>query len=232
MPVFLHFTRFRIQLAALDHNFNHEIMQRKDVWETQEMASPLGQTSNSDAYDPIFSTDINQRMQVPKRITFIGMKVPDRIFVDVGAHEGMDARPPREFVLDSADLPVLHPTMRVQTPPSKITLDMHPFPTATDTSKMSAPMHSNGLSQVVLSESKDSFMTKRPSAGSLEFAETSTEAIVFEEMDLLRQQVAKLNRRVISLELEAQQRQQRDIVLYTMGVAYVVLKAIIWLSKD
>lgn len=53
-----------------------------------------------------------------------------------------------------------------------------------------------------------------------------------EEVILLRRQVSKLNRRVLSIEFENIQRQQRDKVVYCIGVAYFLIKAIMWLNRN
>lgn len=48
----------------------------------------------------------------------------------------------------------------------------------------------------------------------------------------LRRQVAKLNRRVIAIEFENIQRQQREKVVYCVGLAYFLIKAIMWLNRN
>lgn len=53
-----------------------------------------------------------------------------------------------------------------------------------------------------------------------------------EEVQHLRRQVGKLNRRVMAIELEMLQRQQRDKILYTLTLAYFILKAISWLNRN
>lgn len=53
-----------------------------------------------------------------------------------------------------------------------------------------------------------------------------------DEVILLRRQVAKLNRRVLAIEFDNIQRQQRDKVVYCMGLAYFLFKAIMWLNRN
>lgn len=53
-----------------------------------------------------------------------------------------------------------------------------------------------------------------------------------EEVQHLRRQMAKLNRRVMALELENLSRLQRDKILYGLGIAYFLLKTIIWLNRN
>jgi hypothetical protein len=47
----------------------------------------------------------------------------------------------------------------------------------------------------------------------------------------LRKQVAKLNRRVLNVEIDNIQRQQREKVICCIGLAYFVLKTILWLNR-
>lgn len=52
-----------------------------------------------------------------------------------------------------------------------------------------------------------------------------------EEMTNLRRQVAKMNRRLLSIELDNMQRQQREKIIYCVGLAYLLLKTFMWLSR-
>lgn len=47
----------------------------------------------------------------------------------------------------------------------------------------------------------------------------------------LRKQVAKLNRRLLNVEIDNLQRTQREKVLAALGIAYFVLKAFLWLNR-
>lgn len=53
-----------------------------------------------------------------------------------------------------------------------------------------------------------------------------------EEIMYLRRQLAKLNRRVLSIEIDNVQRQQREKIIYCLGLAYFLLKTIFWLNKN
>ena len=48
---------------------------------------------------------------------------------------------------------------------------------------------------------------------------------------VLKKQVRFLNRRVAYLEKENQNRQQREILLYTFGFVYFAMKGFLWLRK-
>lgn len=52
-----------------------------------------------------------------------------------------------------------------------------------------------------------------------------------EELLHLRRQVAKLNRRVLTIELDSINRQQRDKIICAVGLAYFLLKAFMWMSR-
>ncbi|XP_055541527.1 transport and Golgi organization protein 11 isoform X2 [Wyeomyia smithii] len=52
-----------------------------------------------------------------------------------------------------------------------------------------------------------------------------------EEMTHLRRQVTKMNRRLLALELDNMQRQQREKIIYCVGLAYLLLKTFMWLSR-
>jgi hypothetical protein len=47
----------------------------------------------------------------------------------------------------------------------------------------------------------------------------------------LRKQVAKLNRRLLNVEIDNLQRNQREKIACIIGVAYFVLKTIFWLNR-
>lgn len=47
----------------------------------------------------------------------------------------------------------------------------------------------------------------------------------------LRKQVAKLNRRLLNVEIDNLQRTQREKIIFGLGVAYFVLKAIFWMNR-
>lgn len=53
-----------------------------------------------------------------------------------------------------------------------------------------------------------------------------------EEVVHLRRQLAKLNRRIMSIELENMQRQTRDKVVFAVGLAYFFFKTVLWLSRS
>lgn len=53
-----------------------------------------------------------------------------------------------------------------------------------------------------------------------------------EEVTHLRRQVARMNRRILAVEIDNLQRQQREKVVYCIGLAYFLIKAIMWLNRN
>lgn len=60
----------------------------------------------------------------------------------------------------------------------------------------------------------------------------NTSMITEESVVLLRRQVAGINRRVMALEMELVDRQQRERVAYALGIAYFIYKVISWLNRS
>nr|XP_015835755.1 PREDICTED: transport and Golgi organization protein 11 isoform X2 [Tribolium castaneum] len=193
--------------------------------------SPSHYTEDAFVTDANFKVEINQKMKVPDKISFntdlngatqppwnrdnINMQVPERILV-VGQHQHIEPYPG---------------DVRVATPPRTLTLDKYPFPTLEE-------MEDPELNQipVVKPKKKQAFddsdlnltirETTPPIGGS---GERLTAA---EEVLHLRRQMAKLNRRVMALELENLSRLQKEKFLVGFGVAYLLLKVIIWMNRD
>jgi hypothetical protein len=53
-----------------------------------------------------------------------------------------------------------------------------------------------------------------------------------EELVHLRRQMAKLNRRVMAIELDNLQRQQREKIIFAIGIAYFFFKTVFWLARS
>jgi hypothetical protein len=53
-----------------------------------------------------------------------------------------------------------------------------------------------------------------------------------EEVLMLRRQVVKLSRRVFAVENEVTQQQQREKVILAIGIAYFLVKSVLWLSRS
>lgn len=53
-----------------------------------------------------------------------------------------------------------------------------------------------------------------------------------EELQHLRRQMSKINRRLLSVELDNVQRQQREKIVYCVGLAYFFMKALLWMNRN
>ncbi|KAI8035818.1 hypothetical protein M5D96_011249 [Drosophila gunungcola] len=180
----------------------------------------------------------------------IDMNVPDRIHLETRSA-------PREIQLENSILPK-NPSVglvRVQTPPRVITLTDHHFPSA---SEESSPIRANGqhlyghdldddadddeghsATQYLTtgSASKRSQLNQQHNnldASMLALREGTPmgELTPHEEILYLRRQLAKLNRRVLNIEINNEQRTQREKIVYCLGLAYFVLKTIFWLNRN
>lgn len=225
------------------------------------VSSPARFSSDYDGfYDPNFTADISNKMRVPRRIRIVGneagdgdfmlramepekldMMVPGRILVGgQDQHIGLKS-PPRELHLEQSMGPQPS-SIRVQTPPRVITLEEHAFPTVdeveqdvtTDTTVTTHLRDSNS------DESRNSRNNLTGMEQSLALSYPSTPPLApmsdgvmspTEELMFLRRHLAKLGRRVMVLEHENHQRQQREVVLYSLGVAYFFLKTLLWLHR-
>ncbi|XP_011311348.1 transport and Golgi organization protein 11 isoform X2 [Fopius arisanus] len=208
-------------------------------------------------YDPNFTMDINRRMRVPKSIRVSGdysdddastngsgtwnppmqndkfdMRVPDRILVTgQDQHVGMKA-PPIEMALEKS---VTQPITHGMTPPRVLTLGDHFFPTVDDgdmenfenaselNTTFSKPPPYESETQIARRAARE----QTPIYSSLDVSLPPSE-----EIQHLRRQVGKLNRRVMAVELEIVHRQQRDKILYAITIAYFFLKAFNWISRN
>jgi len=160
-----------------------------------------------------------------------GMQVPDRILVAGSeGHLGSKSSGPRELLLEKSVFPPTPEHVRVQTPPRSIKLDEVPFPTASDEptpSEQEQPPFRRNFS-------KGSFER----GGSIEYTPDTSlkndgggEISLFEEVQMMRRQIAKLNHRLMAVELENQQQQQRETVLTVMVSGYFLVKVLLWLNR-
>ncbi|CRK99246.1 CLUMA_CG012640, isoform A [Clunio marinus] len=180
----------------------------------------------------------------------IDMTVPDRIVV-IGQDQHLvisgTKSAPREIMLENSILPKDPGMIRVSTPPRVITLSEHHFPSASDEleddedsryfepknldfnedskkgMKNNRKINQNSHEMIHHREETPQFGS---GIGSIENLSTSHDEALH-----LRKQVAKLNRRLLNVEIDNLQRTQREKILYALGVAYFVLKAIYWFNR-
>ncbi|XP_046990384.1 transport and Golgi organization protein 11 [Schistocerca americana] len=194
-------------------------------------------------YDPEYTAYINQRMRVPERLRIDGssdelynstimpnevfdMRVPERIVVAGNEqHIGIKGIP-REIEYENSIMP-LKESVRVKTPPSVIRLDEYPFPSAFEFTS-EAPAEKPGA-LVKPKPRVDQKLINREATPPIGPAEGLS---YNEEITHLRRQMAKLNRRVMAIELDNIKRQQREKIILACGLAYIVLKTLIWLNRS
>lgn len=174
------------------------------------------------------------------------MKVPDRIVVAGGEQHIGTRAVLREVELEQSIMPQPDPTLyRVQNPPQTITLDAYTYPGTEDISPAAEDRESStpGSIPTILPRNSNSFIHPVPEKNSGYMFQVSeghesgtpvftTDLSPSEEVSLLRRQVGRLNRRVMALELDTQQRANREMIMYTLGVAYFLIKALLWLNRN
>ncbi|XP_055676621.1 transport and Golgi organization protein 11 isoform X1 [Lutzomyia longipalpis] len=186
----------------------------------------------------------------------LDMTVPDRIVV-IGQEKhhvlGAGTRSaPREILLENSIMSKADTDqVRVSTPPRTISLAEHYFPTASDQLEESPQLDeeeygndgeaahggdgnrasarhpkysSHAASELIRSHSRES---TPPMSQSLMEGMTASEEVV-----QLRRQINKLNRRVYSIEMKSMQREQREKIIYCLGLAYFIIKAFLWLNRN
>ncbi|XP_069169040.1 transport and Golgi organization protein 11 isoform X3 [Procambarus clarkii] len=180
------------------------------------------------------------------------MKVPDRIVVAGGEQHIGTRAVLREVELEQSIMPQPDPTLyRVQNPPQTITLDAYTYPGTEDISPAAEDRESStpGSIPTILPRNSNSFIhpvedlelgPEKNSGYMFQVSEGhesgtpvfTTDLSPSEEVSLLRRQVGRLNRRVMALELDTQQRANREMIMYTLGVAYFLIKALLWLNRN
>jgi len=184
---------------------------------------------------------------------FYGMQVPDRILLKGNDQHQHSKSTPRELQLEHSVLPPTPEHVRVQTPPRSIHLDEVPFPSVRDQPYCYTPPYNGSikLDDLAYPSAEDGIQTpehyvkSKPvingmtkSSSSLEADVTlrsgdSTEGLsVYDEVQMMRRQIAKLNHRLMAVELENQQQQQREMVLTVLCSAYFLVKVVVWLNKS
>jgi hypothetical protein len=137
---------------------------------------------------------------------------------------------PRELFLERSVMPPTPEHVRVQTPPRSIKLDEDPFSSNVEDLK-----HTD-QAKARLSEGGTRGGYER--GGSVDFLHDSSvrsepgEGLsVIEEVQMMRRQIAKLNHRLMAVELENQQQQQRETVLTVLVTGYFLVKILLWVNK-
>uniref|UniRef100_A0A0A9XND1 Transport and Golgi organization protein 11 n=1 Tax=Lygus hesperus TaxID=30085 RepID=A0A0A9XND1_LYGHE len=211
-------------------------------------------------YDPNFTAEISQKMRVPKRINVDGvsdlpnvgrpeahwmpaekleMFVPEKIvvadehmsdFMNGGdEYHGIKPITTREMSLDNTIMPREPPSsIRVQTPPRVLTIDQ-----TYSQEEYGYPPTPVGMKENIVRKYVGEQRNDISSLSNMMNDSTVAEGMTLnEEVVHLRRQLAKLNRRVMSIELDNLQRQNKDKIIYALGLAYFFFKTVLWLSRS
>ncbi|KAL1491286.1 hypothetical protein ABEB36_011904 [Hypothenemus hampei] len=150
---------------------------------------------------------------------------------------------PREIAFDNSLLasePFPTGLPRVATPPRTLTLDKYPFPVnfqhdqdseeeeVTEEDRLPV-VKPNKTSKVQLNLNDSIYSMSNSLREGTPPLDGLTPA---EEVVHLRRQMAKLNKRVMALELENLNRLQKEKIIAGFGIAYFLLKIVIWMSRD
>ncbi|XP_023334172.1 transport and Golgi organization protein 11 isoform X2 [Eurytemora carolleeae] len=206
----------------------------------------------SDFYsDSAYTADISTRMRVPDRLlahngngvnhaedeeelrwrekgSMFNMQVPDRILV-AGSDQHIHSKStPRELQLENSVIPPSPDLVRVQTPPRSIKLDDIAYPSAGETQDhFSPPRYTRAPEQ--RSTRKDRTISFDPDL-SLSHGHDSNLSL-YDEVQRMRTQMAKLNHRLMATEMENQLQNQRWQVCSVLVSAYFLVKALIWVNR-
>lgn len=172
------------------------------------------------------------------------MHVPDRILIGGGNEHFSSKSTPRELQLEKAIIPPTPEHVRVTTPPRSIKLDEVSFPSAGDTPVQQSPpsfpkqtIRTKTTYKAERSMSYDqdqSFNLMTPTADSNMslYDEAKNEMSAELQVQKMRTQMAKLNHRLMALELENQSQSTRWQMLSVMVSVYFVVKSFVWLNKN
>eukprot|EP00094_Tigriopus_californicus_P008268 TCALIF_07964-PA protein Name:"Similar to Tango11 Transport and Golgi organization protein 11 (Drosophila melanogaster)" AED:0.10 eAED:0.10 QI:0/0/0/0.5/1/1/2/0/322 len=185
----------------------------------------------------------------------LDMQVPDRILLAGGHAHIASKSTPRELQLERAFLPPTSEQVRVSTPPRSIRLDEHAFPSAAEEDAYSnstlegpedyfqshrnaggypRPSQSSPLSEAGqnLKEAHALALMSDTLPDSFQAQQLPNHLSPGQEMQMLRRQLAKLNHRLMAVELENQQQQQREMILTVLVSVYFIGKVVMWVNRS
>ena len=169
----------------------------------------------------------------------IGMKAPPHELVLENSILSMDNFPPVRVRVSSESATELFffkfllDCFVLQTPPRSITVDTisnghdHSEP---EEEVSEAEDEENPNKELVLIADKSSNSSSLLMSDPPQLPLTAPQ--LTEEVFVLRQQIARLHRRMTGIEREQQQRQQRDALVVSLGTVYLVWKVILWLTRS
>ncbi|XP_061137609.1 mitochondrial fission factor homolog B isoform X3 [Syngnathus typhle] len=222
--------------------------------------SPIAEMAeiNRIHYDLQYTEGINQRMRIPEMLKMslqgqedsgaasqhlphsVTMQVPERIVVS-GDNDHQFSRPRDLDLIQSTPLEALS----LKTPPRVLTLSERPLDFLEDdhraTPDSEATLRRQGRSRRERSASENaavrhsSQLTHSDSALALSTCEASLDGgsddMTVVDAATLRRQLIKLNRRLQLLEEENKERAKREMILYSVTVAFWLVNTWVWLRR-
>ncbi|XP_014781205.1 mitochondrial fission factor isoform X1 [Octopus bimaculoides] len=191
-------------------------------------------------YDPNYISEISNQMQIPDRLQYDGtvdsrskspplksevlsnMTIPERlVFVGEDKHVGLKSTM-RQFDFDN--IPQTGASyVGMITPPRTLTLEEQ-FPFVEDSAE--PERHKRSVMPLVRNGVNTQVYTPGTSPGDTLLLNDEDEAT------LLRTHLAKLTRRIVSLEQENQKRAQRDLIIYPTLLGYMLWKVLTWFFRS
>lgn len=236
-----------------DARFTADISTRMRVPDRIVMSGESSPTHSTASGFSSSSGKLND-LGMARRDPRLDMQVPDRILLAGGNAHIASKSTPRELQLEKAFLPPTSEQVRVSTPPRSIRLDEHAFPSAAEEDSysnstlegpeeyfksqprayqrinQSSPLSETGQhlkdanSLALMSDTlPDQFQAHQSLPHHLSPGQ---------EMQMLRRQLAKLNHRLMAVELENQQQQQREMILTVLVSVYFIGKVIMWVNRS
>uniref|UniRef100_A0A8B9J8C2 Mitochondrial fission factor n=1 Tax=Astyanax mexicanus TaxID=7994 RepID=A0A8B9J8C2_ASTMX len=222
---------------------------------TMEMAE-----MNRIHYELEYTEGISQRMRIPEMLKVaplagqeqdasmaqevlhtVMMHVPDRIVVAAAGEDTQFSRPRDLDLIQSTPLE----TLSLQTPPRVLTLSDRPL----DFLEVEKPSvlaneqectgHSRSRRERSISENMavrhGSQLVKNDSLYTLSTLDTTIEGgaddMAVGDATSLRRQIIKLNRRLQLLEEENKERAKREMIMYSVTVAFWLINSWVWLRR-
>ena len=183
-----------------------------------------------------YTADISTKMRIPVNLMAHGslhgdlqtnnhyaMRVPDRIVVSEQQQESSKYTP-RELLMDQSMMKSGPKHVRIDTPPRSIKLGDAHFPSA---EKTRTPKGQNvGGNFRVPGGGNEGLVREGHDDNS-----DVTYAPLFDEVQMMKKQTAKLTNKLMVFELQNQQQQRREMMMTVLVSAYFAVKFMLWINK-
>ncbi|XP_078585669.1 mitochondrial fission factor homolog B-like [Branchiostoma floridae x Branchiostoma japonicum] len=203
------------------------------------------------SYNAEYTADISTKMRVPDKIQVAegdegyaapsrddsrmlhhSMDVPDRIMVaGEGQYKGQH-QSPRTLDLDTM-LPSQPPPVSLQTPPRTLTLEEHLESLEIEERPRSRPRTASGRKEPLANRGMPNGIAipESDAAPALPNMDAVT-PMAEDEVEELRRQLSRVGRRLRILEDENEQRNQRELILYSVTLAFWLINAWMYIRRD